>query len=86
MQVEATRMYRVRDVSSRTVMDLMGWSQLSMTQRYQSTCRTSCARDVADKLGRLLWASNNGEGDGDTAGVVLPRITRPLKRSRLFAG
>jgi len=38
-------------------MDLMGWSQLSMTQRYQHV-PDQLRRDVADKLGHLLWSTD----------------------------
>lgn len=59
----AATMLLVLNVPSRTVMDLMGWSQLSMTQRYQHV-PDELRRDVADKLGRLLWTSTNNEDDG----------------------
>jgi integrase len=68
----AATMLLVLNVPSRTVMDLMGWSQLSMTQRYQHV-PDELRRDVADKLGRLLWKStDDGEDDNEsrTAGVL----------------
>lgn len=54
----AATMLLVLNVPSRVVMDLMGWSQVSMTQRYQHV-PDSLRRDAADRLGRLLW----GTGD-----------------------
>ncbi len=49
-------------------MDLMGWSQLSMAQRYQHV-PDELRRDVADKLGRLLWVAVDGE---DNSGAGAP--------------
>ena len=62
----AATMLLVLNVPSRTVMDLMGWSQLSMTQRYQHV-PDELRRDVADKLGRLLWVADDGEDDSGAA-------------------
>jgi hypothetical protein len=62
----AATMLLVLNVPSRTVMDLMGWSQLSMTQRYQHV-PDELRRDVADKLGRLLWVADGGEDDSGAA-------------------
>ena len=50
----AATMLLVLNVPARVVMDLMGWSQLSMTQRYQHV-PDQLRHDVAEKLGRLLW-------------------------------
>lgn len=50
----AATMLLLLNVPSRTVMDLMGWSQLSMTQRYQHV-PDHLRHDVANKLGQLLW-------------------------------
>jgi integrase len=57
-------MLLVLNVPSRIVMDLMGWSQLSMTQRYQHV-PDQLRRDVANKLGQLIWGIDHGES-GDT--------------------
>lgn len=51
-------MLLVLNVPSRIVMDLMGWSRLSMTQRYQHV-PDQLRRDVADKLADLLWATDD---------------------------
>lgn len=60
----AATMLLVLNVASRTVMELMGWSQLSMTQRYQHV-PDQLRRDVADKAGRLLWAGTNHDDYGE---------------------
>lgn len=67
----AATMLLVLNVPSRTVMDLMGWSQLSMTQRYQHV-PDQLRRDVADKLGQLLWATDEGENGSSAGGVPVP--------------
>jgi len=56
----AATMLLVLNIPSRIVMDLMGWSQLSMTQRYQHVPE-QLRRDVADKLGQLLWTANDND-------------------------
>jgi integrase len=56
----AATMPLVLNVPSRMVMDLMGWSQLRMTQRYQHV-PDQLRRDVADKLGHLLWSTDDGD-------------------------
>ena len=71
----AATMLLVLNVPSRTVMDLMGWSQLSMTQRYQHV-PDELRRDVADKLGRLLWVAD----DEDNTGAAVLRST-PSERA-----
>jgi integrase len=60
----AATMLLVLNVPSRMVIDLMGWSQLSMTQRYQHV-PDQLRRDVADKLGHLLWSTNDGDRASD---------------------
>jgi integrase len=44
-------------VPDRAVMGLMGWSQSAMTARYQHLT-SAIRRDVADRLGSLLWAGS----------------------------
>jgi integrase len=64
----AATMLLVLNVPSRMVMDLMGWSQLSMTQRYQHV-PDQLRRDVAEKLGQLLWSTDHGDHAGDHPGA-----------------
>jgi len=50
----AATMLLVLGVPQRAVMDVMGWSHMAMTMRYQHlTGRVR--RDIADQLGGLLW-------------------------------
>ncbi len=44
-------------VPDRTVMGLMGWSNSSMTGRYQHMT-SAVQRDVADRLNGYLWTPN----------------------------
>lgn len=61
----AATMLLVLNVPSRMVMDLMGWTQLSMTQRYQHV-PDQLRRDVANKPGQLIWGIDHAEG-GDSS-------------------
>jgi hypothetical protein len=58
-------------VPERTVMGLMGWSNTAMAARYQHII-AAIRRDVATKLGGLLWApaTDDSEDDEGSAGVV----------------
>jgi integrase len=47
----------VQGVDARTVMDMMGWSQLSMTQRYQHVV-PELKREAADRMNDLLWGDS----------------------------
>jgi hypothetical protein len=60
----AATMLLMLNVPSRMVMDLMGWSQLSMTQCYQHV-PDQLRRDVADKLGHLLWSTDDSDHASD---------------------
>ena len=42
----------------RTVMDIMGWSSTAMAARYQHVT-DPIRREVAARVGTLLWASND---------------------------
>nr|WP_245541776.1 tyrosine-type recombinase/integrase [Sporichthya polymorpha] len=48
-------------VSERAVMGLMGWSNTAMAARYQHMTG-AVQRDVADRLGVLLWGTETAEG------------------------
>ena len=53
----AATMLLVQGVDSRTVMDLLGWSQVTMTRRYQHVVdelRTEATR----RIGALLWPAD----------------------------
>ena len=55
-------------------MDVMGWSSSSMVKRYQHV--TAPVRmDIAERVGGLLWAATEAEGDDPdegAGGVVMP--------------
>ena len=50
----------VLGVPERTVMSIMGWSSTSMAARYQHVT-DPIRRDVARRVGGLLWAGTEGE-------------------------
>ena len=52
----------VLGVPERTVMGIMGWSSTAMAARYQHVT-DPIRRDVADRIGGLLWAAPKGAGD-----------------------
>jgi integrase len=53
-------MLLVLKVPTRAVMDVMGWSQVSMTSRYQHV-PTEVLSDIAAAVGQLLW-TDDGKG------------------------
>jgi integrase len=50
----AATMLLVLRVPTRAVMDVMGWSQVSMTSRYQHV-PAEVLQDIAESVGGLLW-------------------------------
>jgi integrase len=54
----------VLGVPERTVMSVMGWSSTAMAARYQHVT-DPIRRDVADRIGGLLWAERKGADDAD---------------------
>ena len=54
----------VLGVPERTVMTVMGWSSTAMAARYQHVT-DPIRRDVADRIGGLLWAERNGGNDAN---------------------
>lgn len=48
----------VLGVSERTVMEVMGWCTTSMAARYQHVT-DPIRREMASRVGGLLWASQN---------------------------
>jgi integrase len=70
----AATMLLVLGVPARAVMDVMGWSSISMTQRYQHVPDAS-RRRIADQIGGLLWGAEdteNGEDHDGANGAVVP--------------
>ena len=55
----AATVLRVPGVPERTVMSVMGWSSTAMAARYQHVT-DPIRRDVADRVGGLLWSSGDG--------------------------
>ncbi|GGM82226.1 site-specific integrase [Longimycelium tulufanense] len=53
----AATMLLALGVPARAVMEIMGWSQLSMTQRYQHVTSDLVA-NIAEQVGDLFWGSN----------------------------
>ena len=54
----------VLGVPERTVMSVMGWSSTAMAARYQHVT-DPIRRDVADRIGGLLWAERKGADDAN---------------------
>jgi integrase len=54
----------VLGVPERTVMSVMGWSSTTMAARYQHVM-DPIRRDVADRIGGLLWAERKGVDDAN---------------------
>jgi integrase len=50
----AATLLLVQGVDTRTVMDLMGWSQISMTKRYQHVV-PELRRAAAERMTEVLW-------------------------------
>lgn len=64
-------MLLVLGVRGRAVMDVMGWSQASMKNRYQHV--SDPMRDqIAEQIGGLLWKSDDGDGPEGPARVSMP--------------
>ncbi|GAB3914612.1 tyrosine-type recombinase/integrase [Kibdelosporangium lantanae] len=56
-------------VPERTVMGIMGWSNTAMAARYQHITAT-IRRDVAQRVGELLWQSAERTGEDDNGDAV----------------
>ena len=54
----------VLGVPERTVMSVMGWSSTTMAARYQHVT-DPIRRDMADRIGDLLWAERKGVDDAN---------------------
>lgn len=53
-------------VAERTVMGIMGWSNTAMAARYQHIT-SAIRRDVAQRVGGLLWKPSPTDGPEDDA-------------------
>lgn len=67
----AATMLLVLKVPPRAVMDLMGWSEASMTSRYQHV-PDELRQGIARQMGGLLWDNDEDEGGEGTAGETVP--------------
>ncbi|SNR29119.1 Site-specific recombinase XerD [Haloechinothrix alba] len=62
----AATMLLVLGVPSRAVMDVMGWSHIGMTTRYQHIT-SELSTSIADKMGGLFWPGEDGDADHGSA-------------------
>ncbi|WP_228713592.1 tyrosine-type recombinase/integrase [Prauserella endophytica] len=62
----AATMLLVLGVPGRAVMEVMGWSAVGMTARYQHMT-TDLMTSIADQIGGLFWADED-DGDDGSAG------------------
>jgi integrase len=67
----AATMLLVLKVPTRAVMDVMGWSQASMTTRYQHVPR-EVLNGIAKQMGNLLWSGTEDHDEGDDTGTLVP--------------
>lgn len=67
----AATMLLVLGVPGRAVMDVMGWSHIAMTTRYQHIT-TELTVSIADQVGRFLWAVGDDEGDEEGGSSPAP--------------
>lgn len=69
----AATMLLLLGVPSRAVMDVMGWSQVSMTKRYQHMS-SNLTISIADQIGDLFWVSekSDDEDDDGPSGALAP--------------
>ncbi|MTD57808.1 tyrosine-type recombinase/integrase [Amycolatopsis pithecellobii] len=64
----AATMLLVLGVPGRAVMEVMGWSHVGMTSRYQHMT-TELMTSIADQIGGLFWSENDqDDGNGGSAG------------------
>lgn len=70
----AATMLLLLGIPSRAVMDVMGWSQASMTKRYQHMT-PQLTTSIADQVGELLWSGSKDDQGGDdegSSGALVP--------------
>ncbi|GAA1980823.1 tyrosine-type recombinase/integrase [Amycolatopsis minnesotensis] len=63
----AATMLLVLGIPQRAVMDVMGWSETSMTTRYQHIT-TEVTAAIADQVGGLYWTPEKPADDEDDSG------------------
>ena len=56
-------------VPERAVMEIMGWSSSAMAKRYQHLTH-EIRKDIARRVGGLLWEPGSDEDDDGAAGVL----------------
>jgi integrase len=61
----AATMLLVLKVPPRVVMEIMGWSEISMTSRYQHV-PDHLRQGIANQVNGLLWNSDDGNGSAGT--------------------
>lgn len=67
-------------VAPRVVMEIMGWSQISMVLRYQHVL-DSMKIEAADKVGAALWSAPEAPAPGPPAGNVVSLAERRARRA-----
>ena len=73
----AATMLLVLRVPTRAVMDVMGWSQASMTTRYQHV-PAEVVKSIADQVGSLLWeVSEPNDSPADGSGDIVNTSLSP---------
>jgi site-specific recombinase XerD len=58
-------------VPSRAVMDVMGWSNVALTTRYQHIT-TELTASIANQIGDLLWTDQGKTDDEDDGEAPVP--------------
>ncbi len=61
----------VLGVAERAVMEVMGWSKITMAQRYQHV-PDDVRRGIAKQLGGLLWKATDSDKDDPPAAAPVP--------------
>jgi integrase len=67
----AATMLLVLGVPGRAVMEVMGWSHVGMTSRYQHMT-TELMISIANQIGGLFWTDQDEDDDGDQGSAAQP--------------
>jgi integrase len=81
----AATLLLVQGVDARTVMDLMGWSQTSMTRRYQHVV-PELKETAAERIGEALWGSSPRSTTEHVSGPAFAPRTEPAGSHRWRPG